>query len=446
MSHPKKRRFFSGSLSSNVPRASAVAVPLMVPLLLSCVSAPTVRGGPISWELIGGRWYEAGGFVERDMWMVGETLVEARPERVDSTLDLSGGWVVPPFGDAHTHNLDGTFQLADMREAYRDEGTFYIQVLTNTTRGAAAVRDTFATPGTLDVRYANAGFTSTLGHPFLAYEPRAIGIFTAEARAAREEELCRSRAMLGEAYWFIDDRADLDAVWPRWLEGDPEVLKIFVLHSERDSGGPPCGERMGHRGLRPELVPDIVERAHAAGLRVWAHVETVHDVEVVLRAGVDGLAHLPGYQMGPEEPRALYEIPQAVARLARGREVFVTPTVALASVIRDGAAAERIRDLHRRNIRRLRKEGVRIVVGSDYYGRTARQELEALRSLGLWSDAELLEMWAVTTPRAIFPDRQLGALSAGREASFLVLACDPLAEWSCTSRIRTRVKDGLRIE
>lgn len=409
-------------------RSAVLQIAPTLLLFLSCSAPPPAPAGGISWELSGGRWYDGGGFVERDMYMIGGTLFEERPQRIDSTFDLSGGWVVPPYGDAHTHNLDGAFRLSELRRDYLDEGTFYVQVLTNTTRGATAVRDTFAAPGTLDVRYANAGLTSTLGHPFLAYEPRAIGIFTPEGREARAEELCRSRSMHGNAYWFIDDRVDLAEVWPRWMESEPGVLKIFVLHSEEEEEGAPCGERMGHRGLRPELVPEIVARAHEEGLRVWAHVETVHDTEVVLRAGVDGLAHLPGYQLAPEEPIEQYEIPAHVARLARGRDVFVTPTVALAGDIREGPAAERIRDLARRNIRRLRREGVRVVVGSDYYGRTARREVEAIRSLGLWSDGELLEMWSVTTPQAIFPERKIGALSAGHEASFLVLGCDPLAD------------------
>jgi imidazolonepropionase-like amidohydrolase len=74
-------------------------------------------------------------------------------------LDLQGRFVIPPLGDAHTHNLDGEFRLASMRDAYVAEGTFYVQVLTNTTTGAAQVRSRFDGPCSLDVVYANGGLT-----------------------------------------------------------------------------------------------------------------------------------------------------------------------------------------------------------------------------------------------------------------------------------------------
>lgn len=422
------------------------AVLVLLAASSACATIPDVPEGTISWAFTGGRWYDGEGFVARDMYAVGSTLVEHRPERVDSTLDVSGAWVIPPFGDAHTHNLDGPFRLAEVREAYRAEGTFYVQVLTNTSTGRDAVRDTFDAPGTLDVRYSGAGLTSTLGHPFLAYEPRALGIFSEEAFDRRREEVCESRELLGEAYWFVDDLDDLDAVWPSLLVQEPEVLKLFLLHSEAHSGAASC-DSMGRRGLDPALVPDIVARAHAAGLRVWAHVESPHDFDVAVRAGVDGLAHLPGYAADPaEEDLRHYEIPPAAVRLAGERGVLVTPTVSwIGSQLPDTVPDEPVRDLARRNIRRLRMAGARFVVGSDRYGLTARQEVEAMRALGEWSDGELLRMWTVTTPRAIFPDRRIGALRQGREASFLVLECDPLADWECTSRIRDRMKEGTRL-
>jgi imidazolonepropionase-like amidohydrolase len=417
-----------------------------VTLAWGCANSVPVPEGVTSYAFTGAHWFDGSGFVERTMYVVGSRLLARRPERVDSIVDLRGGWVVPPFGDAHTHNLDGPFRLDDLRQAYRAEGTLYVQVLTNTTKGAAAVRDTFDVPGSLDVVYGNGGITSTLGHPFLAYEPRAMGIFGADALETRRQELCRSRTQLENAYWFVDDLEDLDSVWPRWLAGDPDVLKIFLLRSEAFEPGEPCDDRMGHKGLDPELVPDLVERAHRAGRRVWAHIESAHDFEVAVLAGVDGLAHMPGYQMGRDEPADAYEISEDVAREAGRRGVSVTPTLSVSESVagEDDAWADRMRALHRRNITLLKAHGVEFVVGSDFYGRPARPEVERLRELGVWTDAEILRMWAGTTPQAIFPDRQIGRLEDQYEASFLVLACDPLSEWGCVGDVRLIVKDGRR--
>jgi hypothetical protein len=132
--------------------------------------------GP-SYAFINGRWLVANRFVRRTRWSVNGLLSDTRPARVDSTIDLSDGWVTPPFADAHTHNLDGPFNLDSVRASYIREGTFYVQVLTNSRSGADRVRARWNRPCDLDVAYANGGLTSTLSHPFLAYEPRAMGLY-----------------------------------------------------------------------------------------------------------------------------------------------------------------------------------------------------------------------------------------------------------------------------
>lgn len=132
----------------------------------------TTDGESRSYEIANGRWLVGGEFILKDAYVVEGRLTDERPVQVDSILDLAGGFVVPPFGDAHTHNLDGAANLDSIRNAYVREGTFYVQVLTNTRSRSDSVRWRFNQPGELDVRYANGALTSTLGHPFMAYEPR----------------------------------------------------------------------------------------------------------------------------------------------------------------------------------------------------------------------------------------------------------------------------------
>jgi imidazolonepropionase-like amidohydrolase len=63
----------------------------------------------------------------------------------------------------------------------------------------------------------------------------------------------------------------------------------------------------------------------------------------------------------------------------------------------------------------------------------------------LFTNLELLRMWSVTTPRAIFPARRIGELKDGYEASFLVLRGDPLRDFGATRAIALRVKQGVAI-
>jgi imidazolonepropionase-like amidohydrolase len=373
-------------------------------------------------------------------------FIPGRPARVDTTLDLGGGFVVPPFADAHTHNLDGAANLDSVRNMYVREGVYYVQVLTNSRARAAQVRDRFNRPCDLDVRYAHGGLTSTLSHPFLAYEPRAMGLYDGSQWRTRAADVRKSRLRLGDAYWFLDSLADIEAQWPLIFAGQPDVIKIFLLDAREEPPVQPDTGLPNGQGLRPSLVPQIVLRAHAAGLRVAAHVETANDARIAVESGVDILAHLPGYEMAFGADRRRYEIDSATARLAGRRGVVATPTLSLADIddgsgpIAELAAARR--RLQRENIRLLLASGVRIAVGSDWFGRTATKEFEELASTGLWSTIELIRLWGEETSLAVFPDRRIGRLEPGYEASFLVLRDDPSRSVIALRSITLRVKQG----
>ncbi len=65
-----------------------------------------------------------------------------------------------------------------------------------------------------------------------------------------------------------------------------------------------------------------------------------------------------------------------------------------------------------------------------------------MRDLGLWTNQELLRTWAEFTPRSIFPERMIGRLEPGYEASLLVLSCDPIVRLECVEDIRIPIKQG----
>jgi len=83
---------------------------------------------------------------------------------------------------------------------------------------------------------------------------------------------------------------------------------------------------------------------------------------------------------------------------------------------------------------------VRILIGSDKFRRNIRPELEVLRTLGVFSDPELLQMDVETTQT--FPNRKIGSLRDGFEASFLVLERDPRANLDNLRSIFLRIKQG----
>ena len=386
---------------------------------------------------VGGRWFDGVTFVPRDTtWADGGVFTATRPSGPLRTVALGDRYIVHPFGDAHTHHLSGARSLG-VAAAYRDEGVFFVQVLTNPARGANAIRDTFATAASLDVAYAHGGITATESHPHGVYEGLALGAYTREQQVEMADAIRAGRRQEGNAYWFMDTLADVRAQWDAYLATRPDVVKIYVM-----GVADPDSQPTDRRGLRPEVVREVVRRAHAAGLPVWAHVETARDVALVEAAGADGLAHLPGYSWARDEAR--YTLPDSTVRAMGARGMAVAPTaVLLPRYTGDRPARRALGQMHQiRTLRRLHAAGARITIGADSWGATSTPEARYLHDLGVFPPATLLRLWSETTPRAVFPGRALGRLAPGYEANLLALACDPTADWDCTARIDHAEKGG----
>jgi len=66
--------------------------------------------------------------------------------------------------------------------------------------------------------------------------------------------------------------------------------------------------------------------------------------------------------------------------------------------------------------------------------------------LALATPCQLLLMWTETTAATIFPERKVGRLADGYEASFLVLDGNPLDDLAKTGRIVMRVTRGRQLD
>jgi imidazolonepropionase-like amidohydrolase len=237
--------------------------------------------------------------------------------------------------------------------------------------------------------------------------------------------------------------ADVARAWPKLLADHPDLVKVFLAYSEeyaRRRDDPRFGAR---RGLDPKLLPSIVRRAHAANLHVAAHVETAADFRAAVNAGVDEIAHIPFYDDSLGRQRYLLTPADARAAAQHGIPVMTTIYWSAQTGPDDTTAARRrARDVVRQNLETLRAAGVQLLVGSDQFRHSSVVEAEALAATHVFTPFELVRLWASATPHAIFPDRRIGRLADGYEASFLVLDGDPSRDFAATQRIALRMKQG----
>ena len=95
---------------------------------------------------------------------------------------------------------------------------------------------------------------------------------------------------------------------------------------------------------------------------------------------------------------------------------------------------KRFRKITIQNLRHLKNAGVPPAVGSDTMpGAGVLAEIQFLKETDVFSNLELLKIWSETTPKMIFPQRKIGALKEGYEATF----------WSSNGiRFKTSVGSG----
>lgn len=252
--------------------------------IAGCQARPAREGEPAT-EYRGGQWFDGERFVAKTMWVAGESFVESRPRRIGAVVDLHNGFVVPPYAEGHNHWLEPTLVDAYVQTHLRD-GIFYVKDHGTAPLFHDQMRPLLGGPGSVDYISAHQGFTGPNGHPIEIVDGlTSMGILPAGWGKTHGE---------GDALFVVTSVKDIDRVWPRFIAGKPDFVKVFLVHSEEYAArrdNPSLTPK--DRGLDPALVPAIVARAHSARLRVSAHIETAHDFHLAIAAGVDDIAHMP---------------------------------------------------------------------------------------------------------------------------------------------------------
>lgn len=394
------------------------------------------------YKFINGQWFDGKNFQSQTFYSVDGILTRKKPRGDIETIDLSGGFVVPPFADAHCHHFAGANNIALQVKMYLQNGVFYAKVQADVRSGAMQVADKVNNPGSVDVSYAHGALTHTYGHGIQVYEALALGVFDPKIYEANIARIAASHVRENDAYYIIDTVEDLENKWQKILDGKPDFIKVYLLTSEdyEEKSRNIDKIRLGSIGLDPKLVPVIVRKAHSAGLRVSAHVDTATDFRIALKAGVDEMAHLPGYFVRLEDKAEKYLLTDEDAKEAARRKLWVIP----APIATSGHVniQEKRDNILKQNLSLLKKYRVPIAFGSDRFGSTPLEDVLYLNKLGTFNNLEMLKIWSEETPRTIFPNRKLGKFKDGYEASFIVLEKSPLENFENVKTISFRFKQG----
>jgi imidazolonepropionase-like amidohydrolase len=222
--------------------------------------------------------------------------------------------------------------------------------------------------------------------------------------------------------------------------------------------------------LRPDLYRAIIDEAHKHNIHVLAHIVDLADVKDLLRAGVDGFAHmirdkdiddelLGLLKARPNvffqqtlwgERRAIYGSKPAWLDEPLLRETFSPREIELlgeefSASPANPEAAQRARAMGQVNLRntaRLNAAGVTLALGTDsggvtggqYFGLGTHIEMELQVTRAGLTPMQALVTGTRTSARILGLD-QLGTVAAGKSADFLVLNGNPLDNIANTRKI-----------
>ena len=193
--------------SACLPLRSALAVALLVAFVSVHALAQTTTSH--NYEFANGNWFDGQKFVPRTFYSVGGVLTSKRPARIDRVFDFSGKYIVPPFGEAHNHNLDWSSdeQFARINKRYLDAGIFYVKNPNSLLRSKEPTSAHINLPTTVDGILSNGGLTGSGGHPIEIVSPQR-GFQPGDGE--------------GGFYYVIDSAAEFERKWPAIKAGRPD--------------------------------------------------------------------------------------------------------------------------------------------------------------------------------------------------------------------------------
>ncbi|MEZ4920590.1 MAG: amidohydrolase family protein [Saprospiraceae bacterium] len=385
-----------------------------------------------TYEVRNGSWFNGQGFDETTWYINNGILTKKAPAQIDSVIDLSGRWVIPPQGDAFCSSVAGNPSAEYTLDSYFGEGIFYLQVLSNNQEGREALKGQTNTATSPDIAFANGGLTCQLGIPFVQFEGPANKIRNPREMADKYNTLKTSRKMLGDGYWFLDNKDDVNKNWDKIMAQKPEILSIYLLDVKNNGG------KEGY-GLSEEVAKQIIKKAKKSKTPVYAHVQTAEDVRLAIKLKVNGIANLPGAMGFKPEDKDKYELTtDDMKKLAKKN----TPVVPLLSKAQANGANPDLQKKQAEMLSTLISNDVNVVIGSDDPQRTIRSELNYWFQLGGLDYTKVLKILCENTPQAVFPNRKIGKIAEGYEASFVVLNDNPTRNLLKIRAVSFMVKNG----
>lgn len=376
------------------------------------------------------------------------TFDELAAPRGVTTIDLSGKTIVPLLVTLHTR--PGYARGVSFSEENYNRETYVNQLDTFLYYGLGAVVSMGVDRGQLAFQLREEQRQGELGGTRLFTAGRGLAAPDAGPQFPALKPVPR----------FVETAEDVRTRVADLAEMGVDMIKIWV--DDRN-------DRVSK--LSPELFGAIINEAHQHGIQVMAHVYELSDAKELVRAGVDGFAHLVRD----------HEVDDELVQLILDNDVFIvsnlnvqahpdknrtlddpflheTISAELIAELRaaqgdGGTVSERAVEIYRnmeKSLAKLSKAGARIAFGSDsgiprnFVGFSEHRELELMVDAGM-APMEVIQA-ATSTSAEILGLTDSGSLTVGKLADFIVLNENPLDDIRNTRTIDSLYRNGKKLD
>jgi imidazolonepropionase-like amidohydrolase len=230
------------------------------------------------------------------------------------------------------------------------------------------------------------------------------------------------------------------------------------------------------------ILKEVVELAHAKGLRVSALTRSNLELKEALQAGVNAVEHISAERIDEECIKLLlekqaYYCPSLALRYSEAASRDETDALLATGDVRNTVGPRILESLlqhkgyffevkednmgfgymqevwknSQASLRMVSERGVKVILGTGagspvvFHGLAPHDELRLMLSAGLPA-MEALKSATKTAAEFIGIDKQVGTLEVGKQADILILEGNPLDDIAATKRIRAVLRDGVEVD